>query len=403
MITSDHIHRIGGLLIRAGVVFLLTPLTLVTIFGSGNLVYGLVASLPAVSAIAVVVFGYNTLPVAALPVGVMSLFVTALTWLEQPWVVPTMWLAEAGGLLVLTLWTVRLWDAQWGRVTSGTLVAALLLLMPMRQTGVNSVTSVLILVIFTFMGLTVAVLWGLYLRNVDVRRRRTLAGVQRAERIELARDLHDFVAHHVTGIVVQAQAAQYIPASDHDKTRESFAAIEQAGVEALASMRRLVGVLREEDAGAGSRPLGDLDQLRSLVEQFSVGDVYASLHIAADLAANEMPPEVTATVFRVVQEALTNVRKHGFQVTTVNVTMSRGAGGVDVAVRDNGRHTTRRSRLAGLGGGYGLAGLSERLTALGGSLKAGNRPEGGWEVIAAVPFQGSKPADRTSSLNKGLP
>lgn len=403
MITSDHIHRIGGYLIRAGVVAILAPLTLITVLAMGNPLVGLLAVTPALLAIAVIMFAYKRLPISALPVAAASLATTVLVGSVGPVTSPAVWMAETGGLLIVTLWTVRLWDAKWGPLATGALVAALLLLLPIRHATTGSVTSVLALVILTMFGLAIAILWGVYLRSIDVRRHRVLASVQRNERLELARDLHDFVAHHVTGIVVQAQAAQYIPADDHQKTVESFAAIESAGLEALTSMRRLVGVMRDEDAGPGSRPLGDLDQLRNLIEQFRVGDVYASLHIAADLSADRLPPEITATAFRIVQEALTNVRKHGNQVTTVTVSIARGGDGVDVTVRDNGRPSTHRSRLAGLGGGYGLAGLSERLTALGGSLAAGNRPEGGWEVLARIPLTGAPSAgSATSSVNKGL-
>lgn len=382
----------------------LVPMTLIQLFAAGGPWTGPVVTVPAWSAIAVIMFGYRRLPAAALPVAVLSLLFTLVIPVLGVVLSPALWLAEIGGLLVITLWTVRLWDAKWGSLTVGMLLAALLLLLPVRQAPANSAANTMALLVLTMFGVIVAVSWGVYLRSIDVRRRRALAGVQRNERLELARDLHDFVAHHVTGIVVQAQAAQYIPADDRRKVAESFASIEAAGLEALASMRRLVGVLRDDDAGAGVRPLGDLDQLRSLVERFSVGDVYASLHIGADLAADRLPPEVAATAYRVVQEALTNVRKHGSHVTTVTVSVVRSQHGIDVSVRDNGRSSMHRSPLSGMGGGYGLAGLVERLAALGGSLTAGRRPEGGWEVHAKIPFAAGGSADAMSSTaTEGYP
>ncbi|MFD0556150.1 signal transduction histidine kinase [Stackebrandtia endophytica] len=387
MFTSDQIHRIGRFLIRLSLAAVLMMFAFLSLLAGGFVGDTVATLIPGLLAIGLILIGDSRLPWAAIPVAAVSLLTTLFTGSLDVPPTPAMWLAESGALLILTLWTIRLWSARLGRTAVGLLIAALLLL-PLRLGVTSSLAGMLFSEIVIMFGLAVAVVWGLYLRSIDVRRQRALANVQRSERIELARDLHDFVAHHVTGIVVQAQAAQYIPATDHAKVTESFAAIEKAGVEALASMRRLVGILRDDDAGGGSRPLGDLDQLRTLVERFNVGEVYASLYLSPEFSAATTPPEISATLYRVAQEALTNIRKHSHHVATVSVVVSGGADSVEIAIRDDGQPGGHRSRLASLGGGYGLAGLSERLTALGGSLTAGPRPEGGWEVIGRVPTTG---------------
>ncbi|GAA2438612.1 hypothetical protein GCM10010191_62290 [Actinomadura vinacea] len=234
---------------------------------------------------------------------------------------------------------------------------------------------------------------GLYLRAVDARRTRTLADARRDERLELARDLHDFVAHHVTGIVVQAQAARFTAGTDaaHDPERlvRMLGDIEAAGTEALTSMRRMVGLLREAQrdpgspAGAGTRPVAGLAQVEELVARFS--DPPAKLTL--DPGLGDLPPEAATSVHRVVQEALTNARKHASDATAVQVSVTRPSpadGAVEVAVRDDGRGGGRRLPS----GGFGLAGLSERVEAIGGRLRAGPRPEGGWEVVAVIPARG---------------
>ncbi|GGU09793.1 two-component sensor histidine kinase [Actinomadura livida] len=308
-------------------------------------------------------------------------------------------LAEIGALLILTARTA--WRAERPRLVPMTvLLGAAILACPLRWSVVAAAafTAPLGIALAVFLGV------GLYLRALDARRSRALAAARRDERLELARDLHDFVAHHVTGIVVQAQAARFAAQAGSAQSPEQldrmFGGIEKAGTEALTSMRRMVGLLRDAqnagardgearpaalaaDTGSGRHPVGDLTQLRDLVAGFTHPP--AALTLAPDLGT--LPPEVAASAHRIVQEALTNVRKHAADAAAVRVTLARANGAVEVAVRDDGGGRGRRLPS----GGFGLTGLAERVGALGGRLHAGPRPEGGWEVVAVLPAGDAKP------------
>jgi len=289
-------------------------------------------------------------------------------------------LFEVGGLLLVVVKLV--WKAPKSRMVQLTaLVTLALAVVPLRASTVRTHPPVSILASMPLLVMVaLAVGTGAYLRALADRRKRALAEVRAGERLELARDLHDFVAHHVTGIVVQAQAARYASRSGVPQTPEQidtmFAAIEKSGAEALTSMRRLVGLLRDPEPGT-TRPLGDLDRLADLVKDFD----HPPARLELDPALSDLPPEIAASACRVVQEALTNVRKHAADATQVQVRLGRIGDVVEVSVRDDGQGRGGRLLPAG---GYGLAGLAERVQALDGELRCGPRPEGGWEVVARL-------------------
>ncbi|HEY8481461.1 MAG TPA: histidine kinase [Spirillospora sp.] len=306
-------------------------------------------------------------------------------------------LAEIGGLLILITRTA--WQEKRPQVVPMTvLLCAAVVTCPLRWSVMDGIGFSAPNGIFAAFALGI----GLYLRALEARRARALAAARRDERLELARDLHDFVAHHVTGIVVQAQAARFAaqsgPGQSPEQLDRMFGAIEKAGTEALTSMRRMVGLLRDAqnadaqdgdarpaaggDDASPTRPAGDLSQLRELVAGFTHPP--AALTLAPDLGT--LPPEVAASAHRVVQEALTNVRKHAADAESVRVSVARADGGVEVAVRNDGGGRSRRLPSSG----FGLTGLAERVDALGGRLHAGPRPEGGWEVVALLPAGDAK-------------
>jgi len=291
--------------------------------------------------------------------------------------------AELLALLLLMLFAVRHWDAapgRWVAFATGAAVSVIgvrLFISEYEGTEVGG-TMLILMTMLTVIG------FGAYLRSMDMLRRETQEEVRQAERLELAREMHDFVAHHVTGMVVLAQAAQVT----NTDPKRAFADIEEAGLAALTSMRRMVKMLRNDDSGAGVNPLGDLSQIEDLVERFSREGTDASCFISPELG-EDVAPEIAATAHRVVREALTNVRKHARGATRVRVVVAAAGGqGLEVSVRDDGRAARGRladGSLAQSGGGMGLVGLTERVDAVGGQLRAQPRPEGGWEITAWLP------------------
>ncbi|MEU8825285.1 histidine kinase [Streptomyces sp. NPDC048636] len=262
--------------------------------------------------------------------------------------------------------------------------------------------SVLAVCVVPFM-----VVLGLALRLRDTVRTREIDDVRQAQRLEYARELHDFVAHHVTAIVAQTKAARFTADAGHTQSPEDLdrmlAQIEQAGAQALGSMRAMVSVLRDPaapsapTAPASTRPAGHLGGLRALTEKFSVAGPPATLTVDPSLSDRPVPPEVAATVYSVVQESLTNARKHAEGMSCVEVRVvphPEQPDRVEVSVTDDGRRWGRgtppgeaAARGGGaVGGGYGLVGLAERVEGIGGRISAGERPDGGWRVHAVLPL-----------------
>ncbi|MFG2015302.1 sensor histidine kinase [Actinomadura geliboluensis] len=217
---------------------------------------------------------------------------------------------------------------------------------------------------------------GLSLRILDARERATAEQVRREERLELARELHDVVAHHITGMLLQAQGAQVVARRNPEQVDEYLSEMEAAGTDALAAMRRVVGLLRDTDDAAPASP--GPEGLGALIDRFRRQGPEVTLTMPDE---NEWPPEVTTTVYRVAQEALTNVLRHAPKARSVTVTVDQGTQGVTIEVADDAptpvaRHPHR---------GYGLIGMRERVESLGGSLQAGPRPGSGWSVRATLP------------------
>ncbi|MEV5555452.1 histidine kinase [Nonomuraea wenchangensis] len=228
---------------------------------------------------------------------------------------------------------------------------------------------------------------GLGARTLAARREVMAETVRRHERLQLARELHDVVAHHVTGIVLQSQAAQVLARRRPEHVGSALTGIETAGADALAAMRRLVGLLRD-----AAPPAPPPESLAGLAARFDGPPVHLRLPEQDEDAAT-WPPEVTGTVYRVVREALTNVSRHARSARSVHVTVAREPGTLTVEITDDAPPAPARRRRAATG--YGLLGMRERVTALGGTLDAGPRPGApGWSVRAALPLPpptGSEP------------
>lgn len=307
----------------------------------------------------------------------LSFAVSMIMWLTGTSGMPGA--AETGALLVLMLGVLR--HVEPVRDAAMLAVSGLIVLMA-EAIGRASASGALV---YSFMLLvawsTIAGVGG-YLRFQQERRKEAVRSVRRAERLELARELHDLVAHHITGIVVQAQAARTVAQTKPEAVLPALDAIATAGGDALTSMRRMVTVLRADEAAR--TPGSTLADLRLLTERFSSEGPKVAFEIGSGIDDQTLPPEVLTTLHRVLQEALTNIRKHAQRSAWVEADLRRYDSTVVLRVLNHGADAN--PRLARTGGGFGLVGMAERVEALGGRLTAGPTPEGAWQVIAEFPL-----------------
>jgi signal transduction histidine kinase len=202
------------------------------------------------------------------------------------------------------------------------------------------------------------------------------------ERNRIAREMHDVVAHGMSVIAVQAAAGREIVHSNPDKAAEVFARIESAGREGLAELRRMLGVLRETDEhDATLAPQPGIDDIEAAVEQSHAIGVDVTLTIEGD--QRPLPAGVELAAYRIVQEALTNVRRHAGAHAVAIVGIAYEPDRLVVEVRDDGRGAC--SSLSRSGAGHGLLGMRERVEIYGGELVTGPRPGGGFSVRATLP------------------
>jgi signal transduction histidine kinase len=227
----------------------------------------------------------------------------------------------------------------------------------------------------TFLALTAPVAVG---RLVRRERERTHQIAVAEERARIARELHDVVAHGVSVIAVQADAAE--AALEHDPARAGvpLRTIRGSAHDALGEMRRMLGVLRAGDEGSEHSPQPGLAQLPALLEHARAAGVPVELEITGE--PRPLPPSLDLTAYRIVQEALTNVRKHAPGApTTISVGWAPAA--LLLEVRDAGPGPNGTDP-----GGHGLVGMQERVRIHGGRLRTGAAPGGGFEVVVELPL-----------------
>ncbi len=202
-----------------------------------------------------------------------------------------------------------------------------------------------------------------------------------AERSRLSRELHDIIAHSVSVMVVQAQAAQRLLEGEQNEARQALGSIETTGRQALAEMRRLLGILRRTDAELALAPQPSLRHLEALIAQVRESGLPVELHVEGE--ARTLPPGVDLSAYRILQEALTNASRHG--TGSARVGLAFGETGLELRVAN----PVRAGDRARSSGGHGLVGMRERATLLGGSLDA-QRVNGAFRLRARLPFAGHR-------------
>ncbi|MFG2293564.1 sensor histidine kinase [Streptomyces sp. NPDC048603] len=382
---------------------------------------------------AVLLFAFGMLQVAAqagstaeglIAVPAVTALSTAVA-LRRKWTVPMLWVTVGAGAyqlatgseptpanfaMLILLYTVGAADVpRWiSRTALGIGLAAPVLSMlrwPLHSatsTGEVVFTLVMLMVLFALawvMGDSVRTRRAYYAQLVERNQRlekERAAQAQvavAAERARIARELHDVVAHNVSVMVVQADGAAYVMDSAPELAKEALQTISGTGRQALAEMRRLLGVLRtgEPEASEDYVPQPDVEQIEVLVEQVRAAGLAVDFEVEG--APRQLPTGVELTAYRIVQEALTNTRKHGGPDARASVRLVYFDDGLGLLVEDDGRGAAHEMYEDGGadGAGHGLIGMRERVGMVGGTLDAGPRPGGGFRISALLPLKKPQP------------
>jgi signal transduction histidine kinase len=214
-------------------------------------------------------------------------------------------------------------------------------------------------------------------------RERSLREALSGQRLQIARELHDIVSHAMSVVAVQAGVGSHLIATRPDEAAKSLRAIEDTARAALSETRSLLSVIRDDDYDLASRSsIPGLDDLQALVRR--VADAGQPVTLRVEGQPRPLPQSLELSIYRVVQEALTNVVRHAAPSATATVVIRYDDGGVIVEVTDDGHGTGNKHSH---GGGHGLAGMRERVSLLGGELSAGPRAGGGYQVVARLPAE----------------
>jgi signal transduction histidine kinase len=285
--------------------------------------------------------------------------------------------------ILVSLYAVGRYVVQW-RVNLAALAAALAVVVLGQVVDNDSVSDLATGLVLTTLAWYVGRL--VRIRATSARERAEYLEWKRASeaqqviadaRAGIARELHDVVAHNVSVMTVQAGVARLVVADDPERAQEAIGAVEEAGRRALDELRHLLGVLRPETGAGELDPQPALHQIDRLVDQLRQTGM--SISLSMDISP-ELPARVDLFAYRIVQEALTNVLKHGGADATSSVRVADVEGHLEIEVTDTGTGTTTIP-----GSGQGIVGMRERASLLGGTLEAGPLPQGGFRVLARLP------------------
>jgi len=231
--------------------------------------------------------------------------------------------------------------------------------------------------------------FGLFARQRDTARRLEVEAAKQREREQIARELHDTVAHHVSAVVVQAQAGRALASSDVAAPLEALEAIEEAATRTLIEMRQLVHSLRYTIADELA-PLPGLSDIQALAAEGAAlnGHCLPRVQVSIEASLEKIEPLIGAALFRIAQEALTNAIKHAPMAKKVEIRLDRDGGQVVLVVRNDGALV--RAPNSTQSGGFGITGMGERAKLFGGTLTAGPCESGGWMVRAELPLRASQ-------------
>jgi signal transduction histidine kinase len=326
------------------------------------------------------------------------------------------WLVTGPGLadlaLLVALYTVAL-ESEWPLVTAAVVIleAGVVMATLRWEPALNNVQSIVFLTGLVFTALLAGVVVRALRSQLDwlaeraerleVERDQQASLAAATERARIAREMHDVVSHNIQVMVTLADAASAAQVTDPARAAEAIGEVSSTGRQALTDMRRMLGVLRDEPEPAGADATGaattgtatgsgrapfapqpGLRELNALVER--VRGTGLDVSIRREGVPFEVSGAAGLTVYRVVQEALTNALKHADEPTEVKVRLVFADPDVSVRITDDGRTRVSVPATAAADGGHGLSGMAERAAAFGGTLRAGPRDAGGWEVEAML-------------------
>ncbi len=224
-------------------------------------------------------------------------------------------------------------------------------------------------------------------RTMETRATQALEARRRAseERLQMARDLHDVIGHHISLINVQAAVALDLMESRPEQARGALTAIESASRDALDELRTMLAALRRDGEDAPRSPTPGLARLDELMELTHAAGISVTVQTVGD--RQPLPAAVDLAAYRIIQESLTNVARHA-ALSSATVRLGYGPDGLDIEVSDDGRSPGANGSSSRPGTGNGIAGMRERAVALGGRLEAGPRPGGGFVMKAHLPLGG---------------
>ena len=320
-------------------------------------------AVPAVALIPLTLLGRRRFPFGA--PAALWLFAAALSFVDGRLIVYSIGTYAAG--MAASFLLGNLGDAPQGRI--GLLVvlgSAAIIVFNDTERGAGEAIFIPVL-----MGLVWLACFALRKRTVQAE------SAVAEERLRIARELHDIVGHSVSVMTVQTSAVRRLLGPDQAKEREALESVERTGREALAEMRRLVGVLRDPDDSAELAPQPSLSRIDDLVTHARESGLHVDVSVEGDPV--RLPPGVDLAAYRLVQEGLTNALRHA-EASRAEVRVHYTAGHVEVEVSDDGRGSDGTG-----GGGHGLVGMRERVSIYGGELEAGPRAEGGYRLRARLP------------------